>query len=82
MGLDMILFRKLLSSAKINFSEFDYHIYDLWPIAYTYLLEHGYQGSWRSEAMFQEFGLPPRGTHDALEDCRHEAMVLRKILGK
>jgi len=81
-GLDRTLFRKLMSSAGIHHSEFDYHIYDLWPIAYTYLLERGYKGSWRSEAMFQEFGLPPRGVHDALEDCRYAAQVLRKILGK
>ena len=81
-GLDMILFRQLLSAAKIEFSEFDYHVYDLWPVAYTYLLEHGYTGSWRSEAMFQAFGLPSRGTHDALEDCRHAAQVLRKIMGQ
>lgn len=81
-GLDMILFRKLMSSAKINFSEFDYHVYDLWPIAFTDLLEKGYKGSWRSEAMFKEFGLPSRNIHDALEDCRHAAQVLRKIIGK
>lgn len=81
-GLDMILFRKLLSSAKVNFSEFDYHVYDLWPIAFSYLLEKGYKGSWRSEAIFQEFGLPPRNIHDALEDCRHAAKVLRKMMEK
>lgn len=81
-NLDMILFRKLISSAEINFSEFDYHVYDLWPVAFTYLLKKGYKGSWRSEAMFQEFGLPSRNIHNALEDCRHAAQVLRKIIGK
>jgi len=81
-GLDRILFRKLMSSAGIHYSEFDYHIYDLWPVAYTYLLQNGYTGSWRSEAMFQEFGLPSRGMHDALDDCRHAAQVLRKIVKK
>ncbi len=81
-SLDIRLFIKLMSSAKINFAEFDYHVYDLWPIAYSYLLEKGYKGSWRSEAIFQEFGLPLRGTHDALEDCRHAAEVLRQIMNK
>lgn len=81
-NMDMQLFQKLLASAKIPFSEFDYHIFDLWPVAYTYLLRKGYKGSWRSEAMFQELGLPPRGIHDALEDCRHAAQVLRKIIEK
>jgi len=79
-GLDMILFRKLISSTKIKFSEFDYHVYDLWPVAYTHLLRKGYKGSWRSEAMFKEFGLPSREIHDALEDCSYAAQVLRKIM--
>ena len=30
--------------------------------------------------MFQEFGLPPRGNHDALEDCRYASIILRKVL--
>jgi DNA polymerase III epsilon subunit-like protein len=80
--LDRRLFKKLMFSAGINDSEFDYHIYDLWPVAYTYLLERGYKGSYESEYMFQEFGLPPREIHDALEDCRYAAQVLRKILIK
>ncbi|MBI5621653.1 3'-5' exonuclease [Candidatus Falkowbacteria bacterium] len=81
-GLDWALFKGLMRSADISPKEFDYHVYDLWPVAYTYLLERGYAGSWRSEVMFQEFGLPSRGAHDALEDCRHAAQVLRKILEK
>jgi len=34
----------------------------------------------RSEEIFQEFGAKPRGLHDALEDCRIAADVLRKIV--
>ncbi len=79
-NLDMTLFRKLMLSAGIPWSDFDYHIYDLWPVAYTYLLKRGYVGSIRSEPIFQEFGLPSRGAHDALEDCRHAAEILRKIV--
>ncbi|MFA7654080.1 MAG: exonuclease domain-containing protein [Candidatus Magasanikbacteria bacterium] len=78
--LDRRLFKKIMSSAGIDDSEFDYHIYDLWPVAYTYLLQHGYTGSHGSDHMFAEFGLPSRGIHDALEDCRYAAQVLRKIL--
>lgn len=79
-NLDIKLFEKLISSANISFSEFDYHIYDIWPVAYTYLLQHGYTGSFRSEDIFQYFGLQKRGKHDALEDCRYAADVLRKIM--
>ncbi len=79
-GLDRMLFRKLMSSAGIPHSEFDYHIYDLWPVAYTYLLQKGYAGSWRSEEMFKEFGLSSRGIHDALDDCRRAAQILREII--
>ena len=77
---DRALFRKMMISAGISPSDFDFHIYDIWPIAYTYLLQNGYKGGIKSEQMFQAFGLAPRGAHDALEDCRHVATILRKIL--
>lgn len=77
---DRAIFRKMMISVNINPSDFDFHIYDIWPIAYTYLLQKGYKGSMKSEEMFQAFGLPPRGNHNALEDCRYVAIILRKIL--
>lgn len=77
--LDIQLFKRIMGSANIPFSEFDFHVYDLWPLAYTYLLQKGYTGHYGSEDMFGEFGLPPRGIHDALEDCRYAAQVLRLI---
>ncbi len=77
---DRALFRKMLISANMNPSEFDFHILDIWPIAYTHLLKQGYTGSMGSEEMFQAFGLPARGEHNALEDCRYAASVLRKII--
>ena len=78
---DRALFRKLMISAGINPSEFDYHVYDLWPVVYTYLLGRGYEGSMRSDEMFEAFGLSERGEHDALEDCRYAASVLGQIAG-
>lgn len=78
-ALDRALFKKLMASINISLIDFDYHVYDLWPVAYTHLLKRGYKGPWRSEAIFSEFDLPPRSTHDALEDCRYAAEVLRKI---
>jgi len=77
---DRAIFRKMMISININPSDFDYHVYDIWPIAYTYLLKQGYRGRMNSEEMFQSFGLPPRGTHNALEDCRYTATILRKIV--
>lgn len=78
-NLDMTMLRKIIEAAGMNWTEFDYHIFDIWPVAYIELLKSGYTGSIRSEEMFQRFGLPSRGIHDALEDCRHAAAVLRKL---
>lgn len=58
---------------------YDYHVLDIWPAAYLYLLKKGYTGGIGSEEMFRAFGAKPRGTHDALEDCRIASDVLRKI---
>lgn len=54
---------------------------DLWTLAQTKLLhDNTYQGNYDSESVFQHFGAKPREKHDGLEDCRIEAMVLRKFL--
>lgn len=86
-NLDITHFRKLLSGAGIDFLEsetdfkkYDYHILDIWPIAYVHALKRGYTGSTKSEELFQYFGAQPRGLHNALEDCRITAEVLRKIV--
>jgi DNA polymerase III epsilon subunit-like protein len=78
---DMKNFEKIVTAAGIDFSTYDYHIIDIWPIAYTHLLKNGYTGSIRSEEIFQAFGIKPRGLHNALEDCRIAAEVLRKVVG-
>jgi DNA polymerase III epsilon subunit-like protein len=86
-NMDVNHFQTLLAAAGIDFLEgktdfkkYDFHILDLWPIAYVHLLKSGYQGGFGSEEMFQAFGAKPRGLHDALEDCRLAADVLRKIV--
>lgn len=76
---DIRCFRTLLKSAGIAPSEYDYHTIDIWSLAYVHLLKQGYTGGLRSEEIFQEFGAQPRGLHNALEDCRITADVLRKI---
>jgi len=79
-NLDMTLFRKIMTSADIDSNKYDYHVVDVWPAAYVYLLKRGYEGSIRSEEVFQAFGMPPREKHDALNDCRLATEVLRKIM--
>lgn len=73
-------FEKIINAAGLDPKLYDYHILDIWPAAYIYLLKKGYDGSIRSEEIFKEFGAKPRGLHDALWDCRIAADVLRKIV--
>lgn len=77
---DVTMFRYIMEAAGIDHTRFDYHVFDIWAVAFAQLMKEGYEGSIRSEAIFQKFGLPPRGDHDALEDCRHAATVLRKLM--
>lgn len=77
---DMKNFEKIITAAGISIREYDYHILDIWPAAYFHVLQNGYQGGIHSEELFQYFGAQPRGLHDALEDCRIAANVLRKLL--
>lgn len=77
--LDIINFKKIINAAGIEWSQYDYHILDIWTIAYVHLLKQGYKGGIRSEEIFREFGAKPREKHDALEDCKIGADVLRKI---
>jgi len=77
---DIENFKKIIEAAGLDFKLYDYHILDIWPVAYIYLIKQGYSGGMRSEEIFQEFGEKPRGLHDALEDCRIAADVLRRIV--
>ncbi|MBI3633878.1 MAG: hypothetical protein HY226_06365 [Candidatus Vogelbacteria bacterium] len=76
---DLVMFRHIMDSAKLDATKFDYHWFDIWPPTYLYLIKGGYVGSLRSEAMFGALGFSARGRHDALEDCRHAAQALRII---
>lgn len=86
-NLDITHFRNIMATAGIDFIEaptdfkkYDFHILDIWPAAYIHALKNGYVGGTGSEELFQYFGAKPRGLHDALEDCRITADVLRKIV--
>jgi DNA polymerase III epsilon subunit-like protein len=77
--MDFRHFRTIITEAGIDPAVYDYHVLDVWPLAYVSLLKKGYNGSIRSEEIFQTFGAKPRGNHNALEDCRITADVLRKV---
>ncbi|HMS92153.1 MAG TPA: 3'-5' exonuclease [Candidatus Saccharibacteria bacterium] len=78
--LDTRMLENMMSSIGHDLMEYDYHILDLWPIIYIHFVRQNKGEVYRSEETFREFGLPSRGSHDALEDCRHSAEVLRKIV--
>ncbi len=77
--LDRRLLMRAFKQASLTWG-YDPHYLDLWPIAYGHLVKNGYTGSIKSQPMFEQFNLPERGAHDALEDCRMEAEVFRKIM--
>ncbi len=86
-SMDLSHFASLMNKANIdftegpiNFSKYDFHVLDIWPIAYIHALKNGYTGGAGSEDLFQYFGAKPRDFHNALEDCRIAADVLRKIV--
>ncbi len=80
--MDFRHFKTLLTAAGVDPTLYDYHFLDIWPVAYTHLVSRGYTGSIKSDDMFQFFGIPKRGNHDALEDARIAADILRKIMGR
>lgn len=78
--LDVDHFTKIITAAGLSWKEYDYHVLDIWPAAYIHLIKRGYTGPIDSESMFQFFNAEARGLHNALEDCKIAANVLRKIL--
>lgn len=56
-------------------------VIDLWTLAYIKLLKDAnYNGDFKSESVFQYFGADPRLKHDALGDCKIEAMVFKNLI--
>lgn len=84
--LDITFLRKTFEHAGLAY-EYDYHVFNLWGLCYAYLAKHG---KFTNKKKFAGFGLEDFGrmfrlssqTHDALDDCRLEADVLRQILKK
>ena len=77
--LDRRLLMEMFRRSGVDWN-YDLHYLDFWPIAYADAVKKGYNGSVRSQPIFEFFGLGERGAHNALEDCRMEAEVFRKVM--
>lgn len=78
-SVDQALLRMVMKSIGKDIFEYDYHYFDVWPVVYMHLSKQGYGNTIRLEPTLKHFGMPARGKHDALEDCRVTAEVLRKV---
>jgi|GEM_PF-579838 len=77
---DRIWLDMLMQAIGRRETTFDYHHLDAWTLAYTYLCQHGHPETIRSEDVFGFFGQSARQAHNALDDCRRTAAVLRSTL--
>ncbi len=77
---DQLWLDRLMQSVGRRASMYDYHHLDVWSLAYGYLSSWGYSDVIRSEATFKFFGQSNRSAHNALDDCRRTAEVLRAVL--
>lgn len=78
--LDTKMLENMMEGIGRSLMDYNYHIIDLWPLAYVHCVKQGKGELFNSNAIFAEFGLSDRGHHDALEDCHHTAEVLRKLV--
>lgn len=83
--VDMDFLRQAYRQEGKNFP-FDYHYFNLWPLFFVYL---GLSGQLRNskrftgfslEDLMKKFKIKSVSRHDALEDCRIEAEIFRKII--
>ena len=67
---------------------FDYHTFNIWPLAYLYMQAHhladnpNNQMGFLTEDVLRAFKIDALKSHNALNDCRNEALILRAILDK
>lgn len=73
---------QLTEAIKRRETMYDYHHLDIWTMAYAYLCQLSHPEIIRSESTFQAFGQDARGTHNALDDCRRTAEILRAVVNK
>ncbi len=84
--LDTLMLRLAYRENKMRYP-FDYHVFDIWPLVYTYMAK---KKLLKNKKRFSGFRLDEaakhfkinvsEGRHTALVDCEIEAEVLRQIL--
>ncbi len=83
--LDMDFLRAAYKKAGIKW-QFDYHYLNLWGVFYSFLGAKNLLTNKKKfagfslEDLMKRFKIKSKNRHDALEDCRIEAEVLRKAL--
>ncbi|MBI3231711.1 MAG: 3'-5' exonuclease [Candidatus Doudnabacteria bacterium] len=83
--LDMDFLRVAYGQNKIKW-KFDYHFFNLWGVFYTFLAARGQLKNGKKfagfslEDLMRRWKISPKNRHNALEDCRIEAEVLRQIV--
>ncbi|MSR68323.1 3'-5' exonuclease [Candidatus Saccharibacteria bacterium] len=80
--LDHSMLATMLGSIGKGIDTHDYHYLDIWSIVHIYMVQRGKGDIIRSEPINEYFGLPARTTHNALEDCKLTAQVLRKVYNR
>ena len=64
-ALDMRMLEQMMVAIGHEFMEYNYHFLDIWPLAYVHCVKQGKGELFNSVKIFEEFGLPKRGNHDA-----------------
>ena len=85
--VDMDFLREAYKKIKKPF-RFDYHYFNLWPVFFAYLASKNQLDNSKKFTGFslddfmKKFKIKSKARHDALEDCRVEAEILRRIMSK
>ncbi len=83
--VDMDFLRIAYKKVKMDWN-FDYHYFNLWCVFYAYLASKNLLknkkkfAGFEMEDLMKKFIIKSQNRHDALEDCRIEAEILRKLL--
>lgn len=83
--LDMDFLRAAYRRLKLAW-RFDYHYFNLWAVFYAFLAARGQLknnkkfAGFSLEDLMEKFKIKSKNRHDALEDCRVEAEILRGIM--
>jgi DNA polymerase-3 subunit epsilon len=83
--MDVAFLSQAFKQVKVNYP-FDYHTFNLWGLFYPFMAKKNRLNNRQQfagfglEDMMQMFKIKSAKLHDALEDCRVEAAILRKVL--